>query len=348
MEVIKKFCKKIEYFHVDTPTYFFNCLKSIGGSLPLQTAGLYDARFHERIKAMVIKHSIDIVYCQLIRMAPYAQNLNRPVVFDYMDALGEGMKLRAKISPWYLKTLYNFEANNVLSYEASISTLFDKYTVISEIDKLQLKSLEHLKLEVLPNGVDHEFFSPQGKVKKYDICFVGNLGYLPNIIAVERIVNEIAPAYFKKYNTNLSILLSGARPTYKILKLQSDYVRVLSWREDIRKSYDESKILCAPIYEGTGQQNKILEAMAMGVPCITSTKVNQSIKAVNGTEILMADKTADIVTAIHLLLNDDEIYSEISTNGRRFVIDRYTWERSIAKLNTIFSAIGKQSLLDRS
>jgi polysaccharide biosynthesis protein PslH len=344
MEELKKFCKRVEYFHVDTPTYILNVIKQFRNKLPFQCCGLYDHTFHDHIKAQVIKHRIDLVYCQLIRMAPYASGLKCPVAFDFMDALGVGMQRRAKISPYLLRSIYQLEAKRVKAYEAQLLNEFDSFTVISEEDRSQISTNDPYKINVVPNGVDTEYFTARGRMPKYDVCFIGNLGYLPNITAATRLVNEIAPAYFKKYKKELSILISGARPSYKVINLQSDHVRVISWREDIRNSYEEGKVLCAPIVNGTGQQNKILEAMAMGIPCVTTSKVNKAIDAANGMEILMADSIEDTITALHLLLSDEEIYSQISSNARKFVMNNYSWRHSIEKLNSIFAATVKQSL----
>ena len=134
-------------------------------------------------------------------------------------------------------------------------------------------------------------------------------------------------------------MLSGARPAARVWALENEYVDVKPWREDIRAAYEDGKVLVAPLFNGTGQQNKILEAMAMGIPCVTTTSVNDAIGAKNGDHILVADQIQEMASAIHLLLRDDEIYLNIKKKARSFVEDKFSWETSVAKLNSIFVSI---------
>lgn len=340
---LKQYCKSVAYWHIDTPTYVINVLKRFSSDLPFQCSGIYDRKFHEHIMAKIIEHKIDLVYCQLIRMAPYAADVKCPVVLDYMDALGVGMERRVEVSPWYTKKLYRIEARRVQKYEKEVMDMFDHCTIISDQDKALLSVDTKGRLTTISNGIDTTYFEPDNTAPKYDIVFVGNLGYLPNIEAADILVRQIKMRYFDKYKKSLRILIVGARPSMKVLRLQTEEVKVNAWRKDIRTAYREGKILCAPLFSGTGQQNKILEAMALGIPCVTTSFVNNAIKAENGKEILMADTVAEMVAAIHFLLEDDEVYQTIERNARKFVVNNFQWQTTVDKLNSIFAAIVKQS-----
>jgi glycosyltransferase involved in cell wall biosynthesis len=338
-----KYCKRIEYLHVDSPTLLVNIVKNYSKEIPLQSLGLYDSRFHDRIKAQIIRFNIDAVFCQLYRMALYCNHLKVPVVFDYMDAFGVGLERRVKISPWYIKWLYLIESKKIKLFESRISNQFEAYTIISNQDKSLIAHDGKNKVNILPNGIDTDYFQDKAGKPRYDIVFVGNLGYLPNIEAVEILVNKVIKAYQKKYKTKITCLIAGARPSLRLLKIQSEEVKLSGWRQDIRTAYSDGKVLCAPLFSGTGQQNKILEAMSMERPCITTSFVNDAIGAEHGNEILIADSIEDMVSALYLLLNDQEIYNRLQSGGRKFVTNNYNWKDINEKLNFIFAALLKQS-----
>ncbi|MBK8633745.1 MAG: glycosyltransferase [Saprospiraceae bacterium] len=338
-EKVKSFCKEVYYYKIDKVDYAINLARNFASSLPLQVSCLYHRDIQKDIKAKVSLFNIDMVYCQLIRMAPYAENLNVPVVLDFMDAFGVGMKRRASTTTGLMKWLYKYESQKVLSYEFKISEKFTAYTIISKADMNIINVGNRSKVHVIPNGIDTTFFKATGRGPVYDVVFVGNLGYLPNVEAAEILVNKIAKLYHQKYKIHLKILLSGARPAARVWALENEYVDVKPWREDIRAAYEDGKVLVAPLFNGTGQQNKILEAMAMGIPCVTTTSVNEAIGAKNGDHILVADQIQEMASAIHLLLRDDEIYLNIKKKARSFVEDKFSWETSVAKLNSIFVSI---------
>ena len=337
------FCKRVEYIHVDLPTFTFNILKNYSTELPFQCQGLYDSKFHDRIKAQIIRYKIDLVYCQLYRMAMYTNGVKQPIILDLMDAFGVGLERRVKISPWYSKWMYKIESDRIKQYEASLSQQFKALTIISQQDKKLIQTSAPEKIHILPNGIDTDFFTPLPDTPKYDVVFVGNLGYLPNIEAVEILVNKVIKTYHTKYGKKITCLIAGARPSLRLLRIQSEEVKLLGWREDIRTAYADGKVLCAPLFNGTGQQNKILESMAMERPCITTSFVNNAIQAEHGTDILIADSVEDMVSALYLLLNDQEIYTRIQINGRKFVANNYNWKHINEKLNSIFAALLKQS-----
>ena len=172
--------------------------------------------------------------------------------------------------------------------------------------------------------------------KQYDICFVGNLGYYSNVEAVRFLITHIVPL-LKKEKPDIKILLAGARPTAEIQGFADENITVIGWLDDIREAYADSRILVAPLMHGIGQQNKILEAMAMGVPVVSTSRVNNAIGAGSETEILVADTEGSFAEQILKLLQDIDLQILISKNGRAFVEQNYSWEgatRDLVRLIT--------------
>jgi glycosyltransferase involved in cell wall biosynthesis len=127
---------------------------------------------------------------------------------------------------------------------------------------------------------------------------------------------------------DIKVLLAGARPTTEIERLGNDHITVVGWLDDIREAYAQSRILVAPLMHGIGQQNKILEAMSMNVPVITTSRVNKAIGSTAEKEILLADTEGGFAEQILRLLQNADLQDNISKNGRDFVLKNYSWAYS--------------------
>ncbi len=171
-------------------------------------------------------------------------------------------------------------------------------------------------------------------IKKYDVCFVGNLGYYSNVEAVRYLIKNIFPL-LKAAKPDIKILIAGARPTTEIQYLGDENITVLGWMDDIREAYAASRILVAPLMHGIGQQNKILEAMAMHVPVVSTSRVNNAIGAMPETEILVADTEGVFAEQILKLLQSIDLQNLIADNGRLFVEKKYSWAGATAVLEQL-------------
>ena len=163
-----------------------------------------------------------------------------------MDAFSKGMERRALKSNIFTKWLYKWESSKQKNYEKSIFEVFNTHTIISEEDKKHISHSKSDQIHIVPNGVDFNHFSPKNVKPKYDLVFVGNMGYAPNVDAAIFLCNDILPKIHEKIQ-NAKILIAGAQPTVKVTNLKSDHVEVSGWIEDIRKAYSESKIFIAPM-----------------------------------------------------------------------------------------------------
>ena len=190
-------------------------------------------------------------------------------------------------------------------------------------------------VSVIPNGVDFNYFNNKNKIPKvYDMVFVGNMGYYPNVMAAKFIIEKIVPNLIK-VKPEVKILIAGARPSAVITKFAHPQVTVSGWIEDIREAYLGSKIFIAPIYHGAGLQNKIIEAMALGIPCICTPQVNNAIGA-RENEILICSHPQDWVKLICKLLDDTDRQSKMSQAASIFVTENFSWEHSTHQLEELF------------
>jgi glycosyltransferase involved in cell wall biosynthesis len=297
-----------------------------------------DRTIKRAVQYHIIQVQPDHVICQLIRAAPYVRALPFPKTLDYMDVFSEGMLQLARkyrLFGFFLRQ----EASRLAAYERTVYKDFDRHTIISRQDRDRLKLATAERVAVVPNGVDERFSSYSAAHEPvHDIVFVGNLGYGPNIGAATLLVDHIMPG-LQASGHPVSILLAGARPSRKVRALgRRPGVTVSGWMTDIREAYAAGRIFAAPMMTGLGLQNKILEAMAMGLPCVTTTMVNNAIGARAGEEILIADDAEGFIGAIVRLLEDSAFRERVAAAGRAFVLANYGWADQVGKLEEVISS----------
>ena len=133
-----------------------------------------------------------------------------------------------------------------------------------------------------------------------------------------------------------------AEPDKKVLQLASENVEVTGWVKDITTYYAAAKIFVAPMQIGTGLQNKLLEAMAMKLPCVTSQLANNALGAEHQNSILIGNQPEEYYEHIISLLENKNLYNDIATSGYDFVKKNYTWEGTKQKLNELIINTKKQ------
>ncbi len=271
----------------------------------------------------------DLVYCQLSRTSAYGKDLPYPKIIDFQDAFSTNY---SRIKEQYngpKKWFYARESSLMKKYEQHMLQWFDKCTIISEFDRQEIGP-DAKNLFVVPNGVDTEYFQAKITTTQYDILFLGNLSYVPNKQAALFLIQKIYPLLVE-YKKDIKILIAGTSPG-SLTSYASDHIHIPGWMPDIRKAYQESAVFVAPLFSGAGLQNKLLEAMSMQLPCITTPIVNLSLQATENQDLLLAQNEKQFVQQIISLLEDSTLFNKIKTNGCKFVHENYPWNKANQKL----------------
>lgn len=322
---LSDYCKNIHVFQLRKLGIVWSLFTGLFSKKPFQVHYFYQRWIHQKINQIILEEKPEHIYCQLIRASEYVKNHHQcQKTLDYMDALSKGMERRKRSAFGLKKELMKIESKRLTAYERSIFDYFEFQTIISEQDRQFILHPKQKSIQIISNGVDERFFEIQSKKKNFDLVFTGNMSYPPNIEAALYIKQEIIPLLERKI-PQIQCLISGTNPTHALKKQDSSNFKVSGWVEDIRDSYAQAKIFIAPMMIGTGLQNKLLEAMAMGLPCITTTLANNALKATPNEQILIADNQEAFVNQIIRLMNDAEFYKQIAEKGQRFVKTNYQW-----------------------
>ncbi|MCD4679331.1 MAG: glycosyltransferase [Bacteroidales bacterium] len=327
VQILSPFCKSINIFSTSKTKRLLSIATSFFKRWPFQIGYFYNSAINKKIKKLITEIEPDYIHCHLIRAAEYVKEFSGiEKSLDYMDAFSIGMKKRADIekNP-FKKLLFLYEYKRLEKYEASMFEYFNRFSIISNQDRIAIKHPRASEIKVVPNGVDFDSFYPRNSKKLYDICFMGNMSYPPNIDAVHYTINQIFPLLIKR-KAEIKFLIAGISPPKSIKALQSLNIDIIENFNHISDSIAMSKVIISPMIVSIGLQNKIIQAMAMKVPNVVSKSANNAIQATHGQTILEANTPDEYVNNILLLLNDEEKRLNLTEDAYNFVIKKYNWE----------------------
>ncbi len=313
--------------------------------IPFQVAYFSDRKAIEEFKSLVQQINPDIVYCQLARMAEFCRDIeNCRKVIDYQDAFSIGLERRIANEPWWKKYVVSMEAKRLKNYESQILEDFEQRTMISEQDAKLIAHPLNTSLQIIPNGVDTDFYKPEPRARVIDLLFTGNMQYEPNVNCVIYVVDKVIPLLTKEF-PHIQFVAAGMNPAKELQQIKSRHLQLTGWVDDLRSYYQVSRIFIAPMQIGIGMQNKILEAMSMGLPVITTTLANNAIGAIHGKEIWIANTPEKVAEAISYLLNNTELAINIGHNARKLMVEQFSWDKQNAKLIRLMDACVSEDLL---
>lgn len=322
---------------------------SIGSSRPFQVHWFFQRRAQKSLQNWMAEIQPDVVYCQLIRMAEYVRDQHDiPRVLDYMDALSAGMKRRASLAPFWSKWLFELESIRLQRYEKRVFDYFDGRTIISEADQKLIAHPQRNQIDIVPNGVDVDFFQLREQLSlpaddelktqnQSIILFTGNMSYPPNVDAAIRLAKDVLPLVKTK---NVHLVIAGTKPAASVQNLASEHVTVTGWLPDIRDAYNSANVFVAPLRIGTGMQNKILEAMSMELPCVTTPHVLKGLvsKQLQNDQppLLLADSPADFASQIDRILRERKEAKNVGNDSRAWIERNCSWSSQVHQLeNTL-------------
>lgn len=331
---LESFTESIHIYKLSKAGILLNLFKAFFSGIPFQAGYFYNGSAARAIRRQLEESKPDYLYCQLIRTAPYAAGLSIPKTIDYQDVFSKGIERRIALSPWYMRWILRMEYQRLCRFEAEVFNTFHQKTIISENDRDLIPHPDRAGIHVIPNGVDFEYFKPVETPKTYDLVFTGNMQYPPNVMSAIFLIDKILPL-IRKAGREVRVLIAGANPAASLKSRENSMVRISGWQDDIRTSYNASRIFIAPMQIGTGLQNKLLEAMAMKLPCITSPLANGALKAEPSVQVLVCETAEEYAAAVIHLLDNPNFAENLAQAGQEYVQDRFNWNQASNPLITI-------------
>jgi sugar transferase (PEP-CTERM/EpsH1 system associated) len=335
---LKQYCSELHIVRLPWRSRLFSLIAAFFKGIPFSSGYFYSKSAHKIIEGVIQSTRPDHIYCQLTRMSEYVRRVRHiQRTLDYQDAFSMAFKRRAQREAWYARWLFKMEERRLERYEAHMLDEFENVIIISAQDRDCIKHGNKGRIVVVPNGVDLDHFRPRAVDKQCDLLFAGNMAYPPNVESVEFLVQHVLPIVWKSL-PNATLLIAGASPTRSVLSLACERVLVSGFVDDISETYARARVFVAPMLISTGLQNKLLEAMATGLPCVTSELANNAVGGTHGKNVLVCSSPEEYARAIIDLLTKSELATSIASAGRKFVHDHYSWENATRPLFSIIES----------
>jgi len=338
---LKDSCREVYIFNL---TSFTAKIRGLFYLLINKSASLgyfYSHRVKKKVDALMRSNKFDVVIVRSSSWAQYVIDKDISKVIDIGDCDSAKWKQYAAFTHLPMSWVYNKEYKLLQKYEQLIAKKFDYVTVVSEFEKKCFS--EFTKVDnffVVPNGADHDGeIAACYKPIKNRIIFTGTMNYFVNIDGVVYFCNRILPL-IKKNVPEVEFYIVGRDPTPAVTALTKiKGVFITGSVKDIKVYLHSAAVFIAPLRMSQGIQNKILEAMSIGLPVVATSKAVAGFNPENGKDLFIADGDADFADKVTMLLRDADERKRIGKNAVSFIQEHHDWEKNLSGFSEILSLI---------
>jgi glycosyltransferase involved in cell wall biosynthesis len=317
--------------------------------LPYTWAAYRDPRFTALLQERITPDRFDIVHCDHIQIAHLLAEVRavpRLVNLHNVERILIQRVAAAQRSPWR-RALVGWQARKVARAEMEVYRSFDSCVAVSETDKEAVAHVApRLRVAVVPNGVDLEYFAPtpDAPVDPDMILFTGALDWLPNVDALDFVARDILPRIRRHLPAATLSVVGRHAPAALLRRFAHDGVTIASTVPDVRPYMERAALYLVPLRIGGGTRLKILEAWAMGKAVLSTTLGAEGLPAVDGRNIVIADTPDQIAGRAVGLLRDPAARRALGCAGQATVRGGFDWPVIAQRLLRIY----QETMLDRT
>jgi len=297
-----------------------------------------------RLRNMLSRRRYDVVLCDLLDTAGVIPwNLGIPIVMFTHNVDATIWKRHILFNNnFFWKAVSVREHRAVGRFERRFTALADHVLTVSDADRNEfLKHLPADKVSTIPTGVDPYYFRPQTNASlEHSLVFTGSMNWKPNEDAVFYFAASILPL-IRKLVPNVTLRVVGRSPSRKLVSLQEgdSAIQLTGTVEDIRPYVHDSSVYVVPLRIGGGTRIKIFEAMAMGVPVVSTTIGAEGLPVEHRRNILLADNPEKFAAHVVELLTQPVLRERIAREARSLVESRYSWAAAAEVLERVLRQI---------
>ena len=324
-------------------------------SKPDMAVRLYSAEYSMKLQDILANEKIDLIQIEGLEMATYLTQIldhyrnktSRPIIiYDAHNAetVIQRRAIKADVSKpqrWITAFYSMVQVRRIREFELETCSNSDAVICVSHQDSLALKQLlPLLDPTVLPNGIflsDYPESIQHPTIMPPTLVFSGKMDYRPNIDAAVWFANEIFPS-IQELHDEAKFIIVGQSPTRQVCNLVNHPgITVTGTVDDIRPYISAATVCVVPLRMGGGTRFKILEAMALSKPIVSTTIGAEGFPITSGKEILIADTPEDIVRAINSLLCSEDDRVVLGKAARAFVSNKYRWQTIVPIVENLYS-----------
>jgi hypothetical protein len=331
-------CAHYEVAEVRELTQMARMVVRLPAPTPSSMGYFYSPVLARHIQNLLARGSFDLIFVHCSSVAQYVAGVQGiPKILDFGDMDSQKWLEYARYKAFPLSAGYWLEGKKLEREERRLARRFDMCTATT---RAEWETLERYATgtptDWFPNGVDSDYFSPTAEPYDPDtISFVGRMDYYPNEQCMLDFCRNVFPL-LRQRRPNLRLTIVGADPVPSVKNLaRLPGITVTGSVPDVRPYVRRAAAMVAPLNIARGTQNKILEAMAMGVPVVTSPAAAGGVDAVQQEHLLVADNHAGQYAALLRVLEDPKERRRLALAGRARVLSNHAWPASMRRLDGI-------------
>jgi glycosyltransferase involved in cell wall biosynthesis len=334
-----EFCEEVRYVTIRRSRWRdgLALLRSFFSTKPFLIVRDESPRMTRLLQELVAKKEFALVHADQLNMAQYGLPL--PVKNHLLDQHNAVWKIIDRLSKGetnpFKKVLMRFETFKLRRYEQQICRRFEVVLAVNRQDAEALK----VACEVIPIGVDAVGTAPLAlQPGSLNLVSLGTMFYPPNVEGVIWFATEVLPL-IQAVRPEVTYTIIGPRPPAIIYDLarRNPRIRVTGYLAELRPALEASCGLVVPLLSGGGMRVKILEALSLGLPVISTTIGAESINLENEKTGLLADTPQEFAQSCLKLLNEPDLQVVLSNAGRQLALEQYDFRKAYAPLKKIYS-----------
>jgi sugar transferase (PEP-CTERM/EpsH1 system associated) len=347
IDLLRGVCRRCELVAHGAASQWLAVPRAITGGTAITLASFHSPALAEIARRWQRDNDYDAVLAFSSTMAQYVGTEGHfQRVMDFVDVDSAKWEQYAQDAMWPLSWLYRREGRLVAAWEAEVARRFDVSTLVSEPEAALFRSRvpDARDVRVVTNGVAEQFLAdgwePPRRVgaAAANLAFLGTMDYRPNIDGVVWFGRAIWPTV-KQAVPGTSFTIIGGRPAAAVRRLGTQSgVRVTGFVDDVGAQLAAADLFVAPLRIARGVQNKVLEALAFGLPVVATPQALEGIDAEPGRHLLVAADPDGFAAAVIGLLRRPDQARAMGQAARRHMASHYRWEQALAPLMELFRA----------
>jgi polysaccharide biosynthesis protein PslH len=337
LDHMRQYCEQIIAIKQNRFISVLNLLRGLYSGQPFQVLYFSSGKMRKEVRKLLKRERFDIVHTYMIRMAEYAQEIKEFKVLELIDPMELNYRQRMATGRYWLRAALKAESKRLGVYERGIVDKYDVSILVSEKDAEAFHSDRVVSLSL---GVDTDIFQRAEELpNNRTIVFSGNMGYGPNENAILWFLENCYPM-IKTHVADAKLIIAGYNPSLRVRSFHDGVsVCITGFVESMSAVLCGAQLAITPMQSGYGMHIKLLEAMACGLPVVTTSLALGSIKAVNGREVAIADDGKQFIDRCIELLQNYKIAQKMGNAARKLIKERYSWKAHVSHIEEIYEGI---------